>query len=250
MEFQNISDFAWRKREKTTIRMTNTFVTQLCTTITPTDSSSKWVRSFSDDDGAIECHAMVISLVDSPFASLPTLCRRFTLIELLGVSSSGIEVWKAMDLHLTKDVTLKVSADTHMITYDYKALAVYAGATAASPPSSPTRWPSKSRNASNTLKEMDASSVLYAAPETFNCLEALGNTVTCDATDVWALGVLYFVMLYGHHPLAPGLVVLDDAMKLPFVEHLRKYDGTVVFPATPVVPPIVQVRVLLEVLKC
>ncbi|RHY07019.1 hypothetical protein DYB25_009571 [Aphanomyces astaci] len=97
---------------------------------------------------------------------------------------------------------------------------------------------------------MDASSVLYAAPETFNCLEALGNTVTCDATDVWALGVLYFVMLYGHHPLAPGLVVLDDAMKLPFVEHLRKYDGTVVFPATPVVPPIVQVRVLLEVLKC
>ncbi|KAF0752039.1 hypothetical protein AaE_006179 [Aphanomyces astaci] len=61
--------------------------------------------------------------MDSPFASLPTLCRRFTLIELLGVSSSGIEVWKAMDLHLTKDVTLKVSADTHMITYDYKALA-------------------------------------------------------------------------------------------------------------------------------
>ncbi|RHY45317.1 hypothetical protein DYB38_011141 [Aphanomyces astaci] len=130
------------------------------------------------------------------------------------------------------------------------AVVSHAGATAASPPSSPTRWPSKSRNASNTLKEMDASSVLYAAPETFNCLEALGNTVTCDATDVWALGVLYFVMLYGHHPLAPGLVVLDDAMKLPFVEHLRKYDGTVVFPATPVVPPIVQVRVLLEVLKC
>ncbi|ETV82557.1 serine/threonine protein kinase, variant 1 [Aphanomyces astaci] len=276
--------------------------------------------------------------MDSPFASLPTLCRRFTLIELLGVSSSGIEVWKAMDLHLTKDVTLKVSADTHMITYDYKALAkidvhdavvgmsrdgllhdtfqgqrysmyalqfmqddlqsilhrrrdgrlppVVAHAVAFQVakciqhlcidarvahcdlrPSNilVTRpWnvavtnfkSSRSRREllptipHHKVKEMDASSVLYAAPETFNCLEALGNTVTCDATDVWALGVLYFVMLYGHHPLAPGLVVLDDAMKLPFVEHLRKYDGTVVFPATPVVPPIVQVRVLVDMLKC
>ncbi|RHY32729.1 hypothetical protein DYB32_002299 [Aphanomyces invadans] len=88
---------------------------------------------------------------------------------------------------------------------------------------------------------MDASCVLYAAPEYFNCLEALGNTVTCDTADVWALGVLFFVMIYGHHPLVPGLIVLDDAMKLSFVDHLRNYNGTISFPSFPCVPAYTQV---------
>ncbi|ETW04361.1 serine/threonine protein kinase, variant [Aphanomyces invadans] len=62
--------------------------------------------------------------MESPFASLPVLNDRFALVELLGVSTSKVEVWKAADTYDNNSlVTLKISSDHHMIAYDHKALA-------------------------------------------------------------------------------------------------------------------------------
>ncbi|CAK4767477.1 unnamed protein product [Aphanomyces euteiches] len=91
------------------------------------------------------------------------------------------------------------------------------------------------------VKEMSGAHLLYCPPEAFFCLERMGNTVSCSAADVWALGVLYFVMLYGHHPLGPGLVDLPDSMKLHFVEQLRQFEH-VVFPDSPIIPQETKVR--------
>ncbi|KAH9068716.1 hypothetical protein Ae201684P_004417 [Aphanomyces euteiches] len=260
----------------------------------------------------------------SPFAALPILCERFQLVELLGESSCGIELWKTFDLTLRQTVSLRISSDMLMIIYDHKALArldttetlvgvsrdgiftctyeaqlyamyaleymeedletfllrqprgrlIHAQADTVAhsvarciqflfiesrtshcdlrPANilvSPNLMSVRVTNLKSSrsrremlptiphhrVKEMSGAHLLYCPPEAFFCLERMGNTVSCSAADVWALGVLYFVMLYGHHPLGPGLVDLPDSMKLHFVEQLRQFEH-VVFPDSPIIP--------------
>ncbi|KAF0695201.1 Aste57867_13965 [Aphanomyces stellatus] len=293
------------------------------------DAYDQYVR-----DSTLHNHmcTRIKSQLRSPFAARPTLHDRFELLELLGASSSGIELWKATDLLTGTLVTLKVSSDERMLTYDHKALArcdshqylvrlcsdmgvmrcVYAGHPYAlyatefveedlqthlfrrpggrlievqaqtiafkvaqfiqflqndskvahcdirpanillntisldirvtNLKSSRSRRERAPTIPHHLVKVMDSAQLLYAPPESFFCLERYGNMVECGAADVWALGVLYFFMLYGHHPLEPGLVLLTDDLKLAFVEQLRQFDQ-VEFPATPPVSPAIQATI-------
>ncbi|CAK4757544.1 unnamed protein product [Aphanomyces euteiches] len=249
----------------------------------------------------IKVNRFALQMSKSPFAALPILCERFQLVELLGESSCGIELWKTFDLTLRQTVSLKISSDMLMIIYDHKALArldttetlvgvsrdgiftctyeaqsyaMYAleymeedletfllsrtshcdlrpanilvspnlmSVRVTNLKSSRSRREMLPTIPHHRVKEMSGAHLLYCPPEAFFCLERMGNTVSCSAADVWALGVLYFVMLYGHHPLGPGLVDLPDSMKLHFVEQLRQFEH-VVFPDSPIIPQETKVR--------
>lgn len=83
------------------------------------------------------------------------------------------------------------------------------------------------RDADSICSSCDEGTMKYLPPECFNGAKDVSNN-TAEKADMWMLGIIYYSLLFGKHPIL-GSKSTGDMIKLSYM----KYTGTIHFPTTP-----------------